>query len=170
MMNALGPGVRLDAIRHWVVVFWNPPARRHWIEKLVNQRPRHVVLFAYLALPGVWVSLDWALDGNTLSVLGDGEAIDLLTILHVRGAAIFKWSAPPDRPRHVFTAPNCVGYCQRFLGIKGVFWTPRQLMLKLMMSGATPFFDVNLEQPTRGGEPGDKDGSLQRTVADDRPA
>jgi hypothetical protein len=147
MIGLQKTGFSLEAQRHFVVVFWNPPAPRHWIEKLFSQKPRHVVLFTYLALPAIWLQVDWALDGNTLAPLSESDCADLLIVLHNRGAQILKWTAPLKRPRQMFHAPNCVGYCQRFLGIAGLLWTPRQLMLRMMASGATPLFDVNLEEP-----------------------
>lgn len=144
-------GFDLQAQRHWVAVFWNPPTPRHWIEFLSGKWPRHVMLMTYLALPGIWIHLDWGRNGMTLCIVENEEAWRLLAVLHQRGAAILRWTTPAKKPRQYFLAPNCVGWAQRFLGIPGLFWTPAGLLRKMQASGAPQFFDVSITGDTRGG-------------------
>jgi hypothetical protein len=170
-MNQARAGFRLEAQRHWLVCFWNPPTRRHWMEWLFSGTgPRHVVLFAYLALPGVWIQIDWALDGHSLCLLEDDEAWRLFALLHARGATILRWQVPDKKPRQRLLAPNCTGFAQRFLGIAGLFWTPRGLLKCMLASGAPSFFAVSQDEASPHQSSGEDHGPVQRAEpANDHP-
>lgn len=134
----------LQAQRHWVAIFFNPPTPRYKIEFLSGKGPRHVALMTYLAVPGVWIHLDSGLDGNSLCVLPDDEAWVLLGVLHRRKAGLLCWTTPENKPKQHILAPNCVGWAQRFLGIPGLIWTPPGLQKRMIEAGATPFFELSL--------------------------
>jgi hypothetical protein len=148
--SAPAHGFHLEAQRHWVVIFFNPPTPRYWIEFLSGKGPRHVALMTYLALPGIWVHLDNGLDGNSLCVVDQETAWRLLSVLERRGATILRWMVPEPKPRQHILAPNCVGWAQRFLGIPGLIWTPPELQRCMINSGALRFFGVSRDIQSQG--------------------
>ena len=137
---------RLDPQNHWLVLFFDPIQRLSWCWDIFNTPGfRHSALMAWQG--DHWVHLDYGANGTTLCTLEIKSGLDLLFRIVRNGGTVLEWDVPEVKPTQpLIYPPNCVSYCQQFLGINEFRWTPYGLALCLAGKGARPMFGSSLPQ------------------------
>lgn len=142
-------GFHFDLQRRWLVLFFDPVHRlRRW-DHFNTPGFRHCCLLAYQPIPAMWVYLDYGADGTVLATIEVEEAWRLIAKICRSDGTILEWETPKKKPKQpLLYPPNCVAFCQQFLGIRRHLWTPYGLALCLADLGAKPMFGTEL--PRRG--------------------
>ena len=141
-------GFRLDPQRHWLVLFFDPIVRLRWWWDVFNTPGfRHSALMCHLEMPDQWVHLDYGANGTTLCLLDQASGFRLLERVVKNGGTVLEWDVPEKRPvQPLIYPPNCVSYCQQFLGLSEFRWTPYGLALCLAAKGARAMFGSRLPE------------------------
>ena len=149
-MNGRAGGFHFDLQRRWLVLFFDPVHRLSPRWEVFNTPGfRHCALLAYQPIPAMWVYLDYGADGTVLATIVANEAWQLISRICQGGGTILEYEAPKKKPKQpLLYPPNCVAFCQQFLGIRRHIWTPYGLALCLADLGAKPMFGTEL--PRRG--------------------
>ena len=143
-------GFHFELQRRWLVLFFDPVHRlgRRW-DVFNTPGFRHSALLAYQPIPAMWVYLDYGADGTVLATIDPEEAWRLIAKVCRSGGTILEWETPKKKPKQpLLYPPNCVAFCQQFLGIRRTVWTPYGLALCLADLGAKPMFGT--QRPQRG--------------------
>lgn len=139
----------LHVQRRWLVLFFDPIHRLAGWDIFNTPGFRHCCLLAFLPLAHVWLYLDYARDGTAAITVEAHDGWKLIQRICRNGGTVLAWDAPKDKPKQpLLYPPNCVSFCQQFLGVRKLVWTPYGLALCLSDLGAQPMFGT--ERPKRG--------------------
>ncbi len=136
---------RFDLQRRWLVLFFDPLHRLKFWDRFNVPGFRHVALLAYWPIPMVWFYLDYAADGTIAATLDAGHGWRLIERIRRQGGTILEWETPTPKPKQPrLYPPNCVSFCQQFLGVRKTVWTPYGLAVCLAELNARPMFGSEL--------------------------
>jgi hypothetical protein len=140
--------IRFELQDDWLVLFFDPIQRLALYWDVFNTPGfRHCALMTHRALPEQWIHLDYGANGTTLCLLDQAAGLRFLERVVRNGGTILEWQTPYPKPTQpLLYPPNCVSYCQQFLGLNEFRWTPYGLALCLAEKGARPMFGSRLPQ------------------------
>jgi hypothetical protein len=138
-------GFHFDTQRRWLVLFFDPLHRLRFWDVFNVPGFRHCALLAYQQIAACWLYLDYAADGTCLSTIEADQGWRLIQKILRSGGTILEWQAPKKKPQQpLLYPPNCVSFCQQFLGVRKLAWTPYGLALCLSDRGAKAMFGSTL--------------------------